>query len=622
MKDKPEQAPKKATPPQQGEGVSAVVSPVEPPPHSLSLSWLWDKIKRHKVAEWTLAYVAFSYAFLHGAELLSDAQEWPHVIVRVLSLILVLGVPIVATLAWFHGHRAQHRISRVELFILIVLLASAGVVLWRLSGTDRDHVAAQSTPASAPALPTSSVAGTASTTFSPPSHSVAVLPFTNLSGDPKQEYFSDGVSEEMINVLAHIDALEVSARTSSFSFKGQNVDISTIARKLNVAAILEGSIRRSGNTVRITVQLINTASGFHIWSRDYDRNLRDILKLQTEVASSVAQQMKITLASDIQNKSETHDINPNAYTVYLEGRRALREANTKGEYDYAIKLFRQAVTVDPEFAEGWFYLEAANSDQVLSGMVKAEVASAEMRRAADKVATIAPGSALAHRSAAQIYWTLDRNWSAATAEYQQVYDLDPGNSDAVRQLADVTHVILGNDATALILYRRAVELDPLNAYGYLQIGQYYLDIGNLPEAESAFRQALILDPKVVGASGSLCQTLVVRGKASEAMAVMQRAPDDSDRRQCAALVYQARGNKKVADAAVADMERLNATEDAYSIAEIHAYRNETDQAFAWLDRAYRQREISLVYVKVDPLLNTLRGDPRYKAFLRKVHLPS
>jgi adenylate cyclase len=301
------------------------------PPHSLSLSWLWDKIKRHKVAEWTLAYAAFSYAFLHGAELLSDAQEWPHVIVRVLSLVLILGVPIVATLAWFHGHRAQHRVSRIELFILVVLFSAAGVVLWFLSSTGHEHDGSKVELANSVAAPKPENPISADTAFTPPAHSVAVLPFTNLSGDPQQEYFSDGVSEELINALAHIDALEVSARTSSFSFKGQNVDIGTIARKLNVAAILEGSIRRrSGNTVRVTAQLINTVNGFHMWSQDYNRDLKNILALQTEVATTVAQQMRIKLLGDEAVKIEAGGTHiPQAYDAFLRGQHLMSTADSE-----------------------------------------------------------------------------------------------------------------------------------------------------------------------------------------------------------------------------------------------------------------------------------------------------
>lgn len=502
-------------------------------------------------------------------------------------------------------------------------LAVVGLVLARFAidtfRSSRHIEAPIYTAALRPDTPAAPLASPAA--FTPPPHSIAVLPFVNMSGDPKQEYFSDGVSEELLNALANMKGLQVVGRTSSFSFKGQDVDLSTIAHKLNVGAVLEGSVRRAGNTVRITVQLIDAVSGFHLWSQIYDRNLGDILKVQTDVAGSVAQQLKISLVTDEVKKIEAHETSSDAYAFYLQGRQALRQSNTKTEDDNAAALFRQSVAADPGFAEGWLYLEGALSDEVIDGLAKPEVVSAEMRHAADEVVALEPGSATAHRAVAQIYWSLDWNWLAATAEYKHAYEMTPGNSAVVTQLADVTHAILGDETTALSLYRRAIDLDPLNASIYLQIGRYYLGIGKLPEAESAFRQSLVLNPKGP-ASVSLCQALVARGEAIEALAVVQRVPDDSDRRWGAALVYQALGRKAEADATLADAERLDAEDNAYSIAEIHAYRSEIDQAFAWLDRAYRQRDFSLSMLKSDPLLNTLRGDSRYKTFLRKMHLPA
>jgi tetratricopeptide (TPR) repeat protein len=311
-------------------------------------------------------------------------------------------------------------------------------------------------------------------------------------------------------------------------------------------------------------------SGFHLWSQTYDRNLRNILKVQTEVATSVAQQLKITLVSDEAKKIEAHDISPDAFTFYLQGRQAIRDANTKAEHDNAAELFRQSVAADPGFAEGWLYLEGALSNEVIGGLVKPEVVSAEMRHASDRVVSLEPGSSTAHRAVAQIYWSLDWNWLAATAEYKRAYELNPGDYVVVRQLADVTHAILGDDTTALSLYRRAIDQDPLNGYTYLQIGIFYRDIGKLPEAESAFRRSLALNPKGQAAA-LLCQTLAARGEATDALAVMQRVQDDGDRRWATALVYQALGRKTEADVALANAERLDAEDSAYSIAEIHAY---------------------------------------------------
>jgi len=274
----------------------------------------WARLKEHKVAQWTLAYAAFAFALLHGATLMSDALEWPHAIVRVLTLLLVAGLPIAPVLAWYHGVRALKRVSGSELVLITVLLAIGGALLWLYP-----HPAAER---SAPAVSTVAILtkapATAPVVFTPPAHSVAVLPFVNMSGDAKQEYFSDGISEELLNSLSRLNDLQVAARTSSFSFKGKDVDVATIARKLNVGAVLEGSVRRARNTVRITVQLINAVTGFHIWSQTYDRNLTDILKLQTEVATAVAQQLEVRLVGDETAKFELGGTkNAAAYDAFL-----------------------------------------------------------------------------------------------------------------------------------------------------------------------------------------------------------------------------------------------------------------------------------------------------------------
>jgi TolB-like protein len=468
---------------------------------------------------------------------------------------------------------------------------------------------------------TAAPASAAPTAFSPPPHSIAVLPFVNLSGDPKQEYFSDGITEELLNALSRLNELQVMARTSSFAFKGQNVDVTTIARKLNVSTILEGSVRQAGNTVRITVQLLNGKTGFHTWSRTYDRPLSDILKIQTQVATSVAQQLEVKLVGD-----ETTDIatggtaSPEAYNLFLHGREILRTASTKSEYDIAVDYFRQSLKADNGFANGWLWLLLAQSAAVIDGVVTPQVVSEEMRHASDEVVALVPGTWAAHTAVAQIYWSLDWNWQAASTEYARAYERNPYSYLAARQLADVAHSILEDDTTALSLYRRAIDLDPLNYFNYLQIGNCYFEMGKLPEAESAVRESLGLDPKSAGSYAFLGLILIARGQSTEALAAIQREPDEGWRHWGLALAYQALGRKADADSELANIQRQEANVHSYRIAQIHAYRGEIDQSFAWLDRAYRQRDFDLTDLKRDSLLNNLRGDRRYETLLRKLGL--
>src|SRR6516162_514105 len=331
--------------PQEAQAPNVVASPVSAfpqPPDSF-----WARIRRHKVVEWTLAYVAFGYALLHTVEMLGEAFEWPLLVPRLTVFGLVLGAPIAVTLAWYHGHRARQRVSGPELSILIVLLLVAGSVMWWLSRNTHEHGVA-STPAVVANTTVSRAPATAS--FNPPPHSIAVLPFVNISGDKEQEYFSDGLTEELLNDLARIDELQVAARTSAFSFKGKDTDIGTVARKLNVGAVLEGSVRRSAHTVRVSAQLINAVNGFHMWSQTYDRGLGDVLKLQTEIATEVALALKIRLLGDVATRFELGGTrNPAAFDAYLRAMQASWRGDENGLQD-AIAAWTEAIRLDPGYA--------------------------------------------------------------------------------------------------------------------------------------------------------------------------------------------------------------------------------------------------------------------------------
>ena len=238
---------------------------------------IWDRIKRHKVVEWTLAYVAFGYALLHGVQMLRETFEWPLLVPRLTVAALVLGAPIAVTLAWYHGHRARHRVSGQELSILIALLVVAGSVLWWVSRNTHERVP--------------SVAAGSTATFNPPAHSIAVLPFVDMSEKHDQEYFADGMAEEILDILAKIPQLTVIGRTSSFQFKGHTEDLRAIGEKLRAAYIVEGSVRKTAARIRVTGQLIDARSGAHLWSDSYDRDFGDVLTLQDEIATSIARAM-------------------------------------------------------------------------------------------------------------------------------------------------------------------------------------------------------------------------------------------------------------------------------------------------------------------------------------------
>ncbi len=287
--------PVKAAPEGPSSNGPGAVHPAEPPPTAPDQhTSVWARIKQHKIAEWTLAYVAFGFAFLHGVTLLSDALEWPHIIVHSVTLVLIIGAPIVPTLAWYHGVRALKRVSGSELIIIALLLLIGGSLLWLVPRPTAERAKPETTNVAETigANPEYKAEGVA-----PPAHSIAVLPFADMSEKKDQEYFADGMAEEILDQLVKIPGLTVIGRTSSFQFKGRNEDLRAIGAKLNAAHVLEGSVRKSGDQVRITAQLINAQTGAHEWSETYDRQIGDVLKLQDAVAAAVVRELQLTVVS-------------------------------------------------------------------------------------------------------------------------------------------------------------------------------------------------------------------------------------------------------------------------------------------------------------------------------------
>jgi len=450
--------------------------------------------------------------------------------------------------------------------------------------------------------------------------SVAVLPFVDMSEKKDQEYFSDGLSEELIDMLTKIPDLRVPARTSSFYFKGKSEDIPTIARRLMVAHVLEGSVRKSGMNLRITVQLVRADNGYHLWSQTYDRKLDDIFKVQDEIAGAVVSALKVSLLDSSPLKVATPK-NTEAYTLYLQGHAIHVNAGNKAQLDSAAEYMRRAIKADPTFAEAWAGLANVLANEVTYNYVRTDAVAAEIRRAADQALALDPNLSVAHRANGAIYKAIDWNWEAAAAEFQKAYDLDPTDASNAKTLGDLLLDLHGESDTTLALLKKAIDLDPVNSACYTSIGVYYMETDKLPEAETAYRKALDLLPTGPGFHGNLAQLLLLRGEAAAALAEFQRDSDENLQRQGAAMAYFALGRRAEANAALSEMKRMDATTNASGIAEALAYRRESDQAFAWLDRAYQQRDTYLEQIKFDPFLKSLHGDPRWKAFLRKMKLP-
>ena len=476
-------------------------------------------------------------------------------------------------------------------------------------------------PHRVPAGSVTAAMATPATTFAPP-HSIAVLPFVNMSGDKEQEYFSDGLTEEILNSLARINGLQVAARTSAFSFKGKDVKVGTIARELNVGAILEGSVRRSGHTVRITAQLINAMTGFHLWSETYDRDLRDVLKLQTDIANAVAGALKVTLLGDVAAKIElggTH--NPAAFDAYLRASKALNTPTAEG-YQTAIAAFGEAIRLDPNYALAFAGRSVALTDYAAEFAPRTAIREDFDKSQADarRALALAPGLAEGHLALAEFFSVGSLDFARAIEEYERALALAPGNAQALRdygrQAVDIGRVEAGITAA-----RRALILDPLNGHTHRAVGTTLFYARRYKEAIAAYQDALALNPDDQTSYG-------YRGFAYYALGDLQSARTTCESKPnywgqlCLAIVYDKLARHPDAEAQLAKAKAAVGDAAAYQYAWVYAQWGNSPKALEWLETALRLGDPGLADLKVDPLLDPLRKEPRFQAIERELKFPT
>jgi len=453
---------------------------------------------------------------------------------------------------------------------------------------------------------------------------IAVLPFVNMSGDKEQEYFSDGLTEELLNSLARIDGLQVAARTSAFAFKGKDTDIGTIARKLNVGAVLEGSVRRSAHTVRITAQLINAVTGFHLWSQTYDRDLGDVLKLQTDIANSVASALKVTLLGDAAARIEvggTHD--PAAFDAYLRGTKALNAYHDGKNVQTAIAEHSEAIRLDPNYA-----LAFAGRSLALNGYATEFATGPVIREAFDKAQSdaqrameLAPDLAEAHLALGRILATGSLDFARANAQYERAAALAPGDARILRAYGGFA-AQMGRFDAGIASVRRAVLLDPLNRLAHQALGGALLIARRYNEAIAAYGDSLALDPDNPPGLASRGLADYALGKLQDARASCEIKPDYWASQLCLAVTYDKLGRKVDAETTLARMRASNGDDAAYQYAEIYAQWGNLPKALEWLEVALRLRDPGFGQLKTDSLLDPLRQQPRFQAIERGLKFPT
>jgi TolB-like protein/DNA-binding winged helix-turn-helix (wHTH) protein len=451
---------------------------------------------------------------------------------------------------------------------------------------------------------------------------LAVLPFENLTGDPNKEYLADGLTEETISQLGRLnpEQLGVIARTSVMGYKHKDERLDQIGRDLSVQYVLENSLRESGDHMRLTAQLIQVKDQTHLWSQDYDYPAKDILNVEDEVAKAVAHEIRVLVTSKQQAElAESRLVNPEAFDAYLQGYYHF-ERDTDKDTEMAAKYYERATQLDPSYALAWVGLSRARNWQVNTGLIPTEEGHRLAREAIERALALNPNLAEAHTQMGRIKEQVDFDWAGAAASFQRAVALDLENPEVVRTAAG-SATMLGRFDEAIQLDRRAVDLDPLNADSWESLAEPEFYMGQLDEAVADFKKALELNPDVVAAHVKLSNIYLMQGRPQDALSEIELVRYDPIRAFLYAITYHALGRKKESDAALSKLITKYNASMAYQIALVYAFRNQADEAFEWLDRAYAQRDSGLIGTKVEPLLKSLHSDPRYAVFLKKLNLP-
>jgi TolB-like protein/lipoprotein NlpI len=600
------------------------------------------ELKRRNVFKVGAAYLALAWLVLQLTSIVVPAFELPAWTLKFVIWFGVIGFPCVLVFAWIYeltpdGLKRDSEVEpgksitgqtgkKLDYVIIALLVLAIGLFLLQYlrppaPAAPANTAEAVATLAISPSAPGEQLtAPKPKAAVAPDDKSIAVLPFVNMSSDKEQEYFSDGMSEELLNLLAQVHDLKVIARTSSFAFKGKDVPIAEIAKQLNVAHVLEGSVRKAGNTVRITAQLIRTADSTHLWSETYDRPLDDIFKVQDEIAGAIAQALQIKLAGGTLSRREGGTHNLEAYDLYLRAVRATN-LNSRASLESATRYVEHAVSIDPEFGRAWSQWADALLGQADSGMVDATLGYQSAREKALHALELSPELAQAHGTLLYVYRNLDWDFAAAAHEEQEALAIDPADVTTLVN-AGLLSVTLGRWVEAEKQFRAALDRDPLNPLTVSNLATALYSAGRFADAEAEFRRVLQLSPDFLWGRGYLGKALVAQGKAEEAIALVQTGADESYRVKYLPIMLQAAGREIEAEVAMKEQIEQWADNGAYFIAMTYAMRGNSDLALEWLERAYRQRDSSLPEILGEPLFKNIAHDPRFIAFLKKMNLPT
>jgi serine/threonine-protein kinase len=579
------------------------------------------ELKRRNVYRAAAFYAASAWLFVQIATQVFPLFHVPERMLRGIVVALLLGFPFALLFSWFYewtpeGIKRESEVDRSQsiagqtgrrldrwimatLGLAVVLLLTDKFVLRKDTATVEND------------------------------KSIAVLPFANTSGDAGNEYFSDGLSEELISSLSRLSDLKVIGRTSSFQFKGKTEDSASIGQKLGVVYLLEGSVRKSADRVRIAAQLVKSADGANVWSESYDRELKDIFAVQAEIAGVVAEQLQVALlgknaqAAPLPVAAEPSNRNFDAYTAFLQGNESLLR-HTNEDQRKAIAYYEEAVRLDPSYALAYANLADAQTQLVtiftISDHAEWEALVANARQNAARALALDPMLGRAHQSAAFIAAVIDFDLVAADKGYRRAVELAPQDSGTYLNLA-ILNASLGRLEDAVEYGRRSITLDPLNSSYYVYQARTLIALGRYDEAEAILRKAIEFQPQAAQSHVELATIEILRGNASAALDLARQETDPFWREFAIALAESAGGDRAEADKTLAELTDHYADTGAFQIAQVHALRKDPERMFESLERGLVARDPGVTMVLYAPFLGAYRDDPRFAAFCRKLNLP-
>jgi adenylate cyclase len=576
------------------------------------------ELKRRNVYKVAVAYAVVAWLLVQVATQVFPFLEIPNWVVRLVIALVVIGFPIALVIAWAF-EATPEGIKRTEVadamptakgqkkrawIYIVVIGAVISVALFFLGR----YTAGNKTAA---VLPNES-----------PTKSIAVLPFVNMSADKNDEYLSDGVSEELITALSKITGLQVKARTSSFAFKGKNEDIQKIGELLHVSHLLEGSVAKAGNKLRITAQLIQASDGNHLWSDTYDRDMQDIFAVRSEVAQQVAETLKIRLLGEEKRKIDKKPTeNLEAYNLYRQGRFYTDKLSEEG-MTKAVPLFQQAIEKDPRFALAYAGM-ADNYVIAADAIIPPREAFSKAKEAALKAIELDDSLAEAHASLGLVHYHYDWDWAAAEKELKRALELNPKSAQS---LTLYTHYLagMGRYDEAKKYGAHALELDPLSVSAHWFLGWGAIYAGRSDEAIGFFSKAIELDPNNPWTRWFLGRAYLLSGNSSRAIEEMETGlrfgPDDPLGLGFTGYVYAVTGRRADALKILQRLDELQKRRFISTISRVYVYAGlgDKDKAFEWLEKAYQERSDSLAWFRFDPESKSLRSDPRFAALMRKI----